>query len=337
MKLLVTGGCGFLGSHFIRQWLKRHADDEILNVDCLTYAGSLDNLEEAADNPRYRHLKLDISDPYAPSKLAAEPFDLLIHFAAETHVDRSLEDAGRFVRTNVLGTQALLAAVRHQTSSEKAVPSVIIISTDEVYGPTPEGETFSEKQPLNPTSPYAASKAAADLMARSYAHSYGLDVTIVRSVNVYGPRQYPEKLIPLFVTLALAGEELPLYGDGGQRRCWLYVDDFVDGLIRIARSLDIRRRQPVWHLGSHFELINRDIAQMLCEFCDADPSLITKVADRPGHDRRYALSFSATTKATGWEPQTDPRSGLEQTVAWLKNNLEWCRKRAQWKPTFLSE
>jgi dTDP-glucose 4,6-dehydratase len=337
MKLLVTGGCGFLGSHFIRTWLKRHPDDDVLNVDCLTYAGSLDNLEDAADHPHYRHIKIDIADPSTAIRLAAEPFDLLIHFAAETHVDRSLEDAGRFVRTNVLGTQALLAAASQRTTNTSESPSVIIISTDEVYGPTPEGEAFDEQQPLNPTSPYAASKAAADLMARSYARSYGIDVTVIRSVNIYGPRQYPEKLTPLFVTRALAGEKLPLYGDGEQRRCWLYVDDYVDGLIRIAENPEIRRQQSIWHLGSNHERINRDVAQMLCEFCAADPGLIAGVPDRPGHDRRYALSFGATTKHTGWQPQIDLNTGLKRTVEWIKANLEWCRERARWKPSFLSE
>ena len=237
VRILVTGGCGFLGSHFVRARLAAYPDDTMVNADCLTYAGSLDNLEEAARDPRHRHVKVDIADEAALDALWDQPFDLVVHFAAETHVDRSLENAGTFVRTNVLGTQALLSvALRHRSAGAR--PAVVIVSSDEVYGPTPDGTAFGTDQPLAPTSPYAASKAAADWMALAYRRTHELDVTIIRSVNVYGPRQYPEKFIPLFVTRALAAESLPLYGDGRQKRSWLFVDDFVGGLMAILSDTE---------------------------------------------------------------------------------------------------
>ena len=338
MRLLVTGGCGFLGSHFIRRLLRVKADSAIVNADCLTYAGSIDNLEEAAGDRRHRHANVDIADSAAVDRLLNEkPFDLIVHFAAETHVDRSLEDAGQFVRTNVLGTQTLLASLQRVAERSGTPPPLVVISSDEVYGPMPLGKSSGPSSPLHPTSPYAASKAAADLMALAYARSYGLDVTVLRSVNVYGPRQYPEKLIPLFVTRALAGETLPLYGDGLQRRCWLYVDDFVDGLIRLIENPGQRRQHTVWHLGSEYELENREIAAMLCGLCGADAKLITPVPDRPGHDQRYALDFSQTTGLLGWIPRTKPLEGLRETVDWITSNQSWCRRRVGWTPAFLRE
>lgn len=334
MRLLVTGGCGFLGSHFVRAWLRNHPDSSVVNVDCLTYAGSIDNLEEAAENPRYSHAPIDIADRAAVDRLWHEPFDCIVHFAAETHVDRSLEDAGRFVRTNVLGTQTLLASL--MASAHPASP-VVVISSDEVYGPTPTGVAFGIDQPLRPTSPYAASKASADLLALAYARSHDLDVTLLRSVNVYGPRQYPEKMIPLFVTRALAGETLPLYGNGAQRRCWLYVDDFVYGAMSLVGHPDKRRQNLVWHLGSEFELENREIAGSLCDLCGVDHARIQSVPDRPGHDLRYALDFRQTTAVLGWKPVIAPADGLRLTVDWIRNNQDWCRNRLGWTPAFLRE
>lgn len=332
MRMLVTGGCGFMGSHFVRAWLRTNPRSTMLNVDCLTYAGSIDNLEEAAAHPGYSHVRIDIADRAAVDQLWEKPCDCIVHFAAETHVDRSLEDAGRFVRTNVLGTQTLLASLL--AAGNSATP-VIVISSDEVYGPTPMGQTFGTDQPLHPTSPYAASKAGADLLALAYARSYKLDVTLVRSVNVYGPRQYPEKMIPLFVTRALAGETLPLYGDGSQRRCWLYVDDFVDGVLRLLDNPDTRRQSPVWHLGSEHELENRAIAESLCDLCGVDHARIQSVSDRPGHDSRYALDYTLTTDALGWKPKITAADGLRLTVDWIRNNLDWCHRRLGWTPAFL--
>ncbi|HUU46364.1 MAG TPA: GDP-mannose 4,6-dehydratase [Acidobacteriota bacterium] len=334
MRILVTGGCGFLGSHFVRARLRQHSQDTIVNADYLTYAGSLDNLEEAADNPRHHHVLVDVSNTAALEPLWDDRFDLIVHFAAETHVDRSLENAGAFVRTNVVGTQSLLAAVqRHR--SDGPDPVIVIVSTDEVYGPTPEGQTFLPDQPLAPTSPYAASKAAADMIALAYAASLDLDITVVRSVNVYGARQYPEKLIPLFVARGLAGENLPLYGDGRQRRSWLYVDDFVDGLSTICTDDGKRRTQSIWHLGSAEETENISLAEQICDLCEIDRGLIQFVSDRPGHDRRYALDYSETAATFDWQPRTQLSDGLSRTVAWIRGNREWARGRLGWMPIFL--
>jgi dTDP-glucose 4,6-dehydratase len=213
--------------------------------------------------------------------------------------------------------------------------SVVVISSDEVYGPTPKGAVFGIGEPLRPTSPYAASKAAADWMALAYRSSFGLDVSIVRSVNVYGPRQYPEKLIPLFVANAVMGLPLPLYGHGRQRRSWLYIDDFVAGIAAIIADPVKRAEKPVWHLGSDFESENRPIAQQICELCDADPSLIATVTDRPGHDQRYALDDSQTRRIFGWAPRVPFDEGLARTVDWIRENLEWCRARQSWTPDFI--
>ncbi len=333
MRVLVTGGCGFLGSHFVRAFLRGHRDAIVVNADCLTYAGSLDNLEEAAVDPRHRHERIDIADDDAVDGLFTQGFDLIVHFAAETHVDRSLENAGAFVRTNVRGTENMLKSAGRRRLTPK--PAVIIVSTDEVYGPTPQGIRFGTDAPLTPTSPYAASKAVADRLALAYGRAYDLDLAIVRSVNVYGPRQYPEKVIPLFISRALAGEPLPLYGDGLQSRSWLYVDDFVDGIMRIADDPAHRREQIVWHLGSTDETRNLELAQSICRLCNANTALITSVPDRPGHDRRYSLDFTRTETAFGWRPRTAMDAGLETTVRWMKSNLEWCRRRTTWTPAFL--
>lgn len=323
-----------MGSHFVRAQLAAYPHDTIVNADCLTYAGSLDNLEEAAANSRHRHVNVDTADEAALDALWEEPFDLVVHFAAETHVDRSLENAGTFVRTNVLGTQAVLSvALRRRDAGARS--AVVIVSSDEVYGPTPDGTAFGTDQPLAPTSPYAASKAAADWMALAYRRTHELDVTIVRSVNVYGPRQYPEKFIPLFVTRALASESLPLYGDGRQKRSWLYVEDFVGGLMAILSDTEKRRAQPVWHLGSHEEMENRQIAEAICKLSERETSLISRVADRPGHDRRYSLDYSETTKVFGWEPKNTFADGLNRTVAWIREHQTWHRERAGWTPAFL--
>ena len=330
MRVLVTGGCGFLGSHFVRAWMRGNPDDTLINIDCLTYAGSRDNLEEAATLTNYSHINADITDSNAMKNVWRERFDVVVHFAAETHVDRSLEDASRFVRTNVLGTQSILEHARRQGNV-----SVIIISSDEVYGPTPKGAIFGIGEPLRPTSPYAASKAAADWMALAYRASFELDATIIRSVNVYGPRQYPEKFIPLFVTNALSGESLPLYGHGRQRRNWLHVDDFISGVTAIVSDPVRRSEKPIWHLGSNWEMDNRDIATRVCELCNAQPTLIKYVEDRPGHDQRYAIDYSQTQRIFGWSPRTSFDEGLASTVDWIRDNLEWCKSRRIWEPDFL--
>jgi|CXWL01.1.fsa_nt_gi dTDP-glucose 4,6-dehydratase len=330
MRLLVTGGCGFLGSHFIRAWLAERPDDTIDNVDLLTYAGSLDNLGEAANDPRHVHHRIDVADPAALAAIWGASFDLIVHFAAETHVDRSLDAPALFVRTNVLGTQTVLAVAR-----ERGAGAIVVISTDEVYGPTPKGAVFGTGEPLHPTSPYAASKAAADWMALAYAHSFGMEVAIIRLVNVYGPRQYPEKLIPLFVSRALDRKPLPLYGHGRHKRHWLHVDDATAGIVAICRDGERRRERPVWHLGSGDEMENRAIAEQICVLCGADPALITHVADRPGHDPRYALDWSQTARVFGWRPRTDFQSGLAHTVRWYEEHRAAWREHTGWTPGFL--
>lgn len=332
MRLLVTGGCGFIGSHFIRTWLRSNPSDSITNVDCLTYAGSLDNLAEAASHPHHAHIDADIADPAAMQSVWRERFDTVVHFAAETHVDRSLEDASRFVQTNVLGTQLLLENAHRQGDV-----SVIIISSDEVYGPTPKGTVFGIGDPLRPTSPYAASKAAADWMALAYHRSFDLDVSIIRCVNTYGPRQYPEKFIPLFVTNALSGVPLPLYGHGRHRRSWLHVDDVAAGIRAIVSDTVKRREKPIWHLGSSWELENREIAVTICRLCGVPETLIQFVPDRPGHDQRYALDFSQTQRIFGWEPRISFDAGLVTTVSWIRDNLDWCKSRRAWTPGFLKQ
>lgn len=332
MRLLVTGGCGFLGSHFVRAWLRHQPADSITNVDRITYAGSLDNLEEAAVNANHTHIAADIADSTAMQSVWRERFDVVVNFAAETHVDRSLEDASQFVRTNVLGTQLLLEHARRQGDV-----SVAIISSDEVYGPTPKGTVFGIGEPLRPSSPYAASKAAADWMALAYRASFDLDVSIIRSVNVYGPRQYPEKFIPLFVTNALSGETLPLYGHGRQKRSWLHVDDVVAGISAIVSDPEKRREKPIWHLGSPWEVENRAVAAAICELCGADASLMQHVADRPGHDQRYALDYSQTQRIFNWSPKIGFDEGLAATVEWVRSNLDWCKSRRSWTPSFLQD
>lgn len=334
-RLLVTGGCGFLGSHFVRRWLADNAETSVINIDCLTYAGALGNLGEARGDARHRHKDADVADAAAVDRAVRGPLDLVIHFAAETHVDRSLEDPGRFVRTNVLGTQTLLAAIVRRYPSPKERPVVIIMSTDEVYGPTPKNQLHGVGEPLRPTSPYAASKAGADWMALSYARTFDLDLTIVRSVNVFGPHQYPEKFIPLFIAKATAGEQMPLYGQGRQRRSWLYVDDFVNGLMAIASNDDARRERPVWHLGSPDELENRNVADMIATECGVDKSLITLVPDRPGHDYRYALDYSQTERTFNWSPQVPFADGLARTVEWFRGNRTWSEARLGWIPSFV--
>ncbi len=331
-RLLVTGGCGFIGSHFVRTWLARHPDDTIVNVDCLTYAGSLDNLEESVQDSRHQHECIDVADQGALRAIWSEPVDLVVHFAAETHVDRSLEDPSRFVRTNVMGTQVILSLAK-----ERGAEAVVVISSDEVYGPTPKGAIFGVGEPLRPTSPYAASKAAADWMALAYARTFDLDVTIIRSVNVFGPRQYPEKLIPLFINKALQSESLPLYGHGRQRRSWLYVDDCVNGILAIVSDPEKRREKPVWHLGGQVELENRAIAEDICRACNVPTSLIANVPDRPGHDARYALDDSHTRRVFGWAPQLSFPEGLSRTVDWIRSHREWCQTRLGWAPRFLQQ
>lgn len=315
MKALVTGGCGFIGSHAVRGLL---ADGwQVTNLDKLTYASNLANLGEALEHSGHRLVEGDLCDTALVRELA-EGADLVVNFAAETHVDRSLLDPGVFVRTDVEGVVSLLEAVKDQPKT-----ALIHMSTDEVFGSLPEPQEAKEDWPFAPSSPYSASKAAAELMIRAYAETYSLPVTVIRCCNVYGPNQHMEKFIPLFAMRAMAGEPLPLYGDGRQQREWLYVDDFVDALRVIVGNLPATPGvQPV-HVGSGERVPNIEVAQHICAFLERSADLIRPVMDRPGHDRRYAVD-SSKLRAMGWAPQRRFEEGLEATVRWYaEHGNEW--------------
>ncbi|MFD8547798.1 dTDP-glucose 4,6-dehydratase [Streptomyces sp. NPDC059649] len=319
MRLLVTGAAGFIGSHYVRSLLggayPGAGDVRVTVLDKLTYAGNPANLAPVRDHPGLTFVEGDICDgPLLADLLPGH--DAVLNFAAESHVDRSIAGADAFVRTNVLGTHTLLEAVRRT-----GVPRFVQISTDEVYGSIEDG-AWTEESPLLPNSPYAATKASADLLVRSYARTYGLDVSITRCSNNYGPYQYPEKVIPLFVTTLLSGGTVPLYGDGRHVRDWLHVDDHCRGI-----QLVLERGRPgeVYHIGGGEELTNLRLTELLLDACGAGPERIRHVADRPGHDRRYALD-DRKLRALGYAPQVPFRTGLLRTVAWYRDNPGW------WQP-----
>jgi dTDP-glucose 4,6-dehydratase len=316
MRIVVTGGAGFIGSHFIRYILKRYPSDHILNIDKLTYAGNLENLKEVENNPRYSFLKEDICNKGAIEE-AISGYDVIINFAAESHVDRSINTPEIFLKTDIMGTFNLLEIAR-----EKGIKRYIQISTDEVYGSAGEGERFSEKSPLNPSSPYSASKAAADLLVLSYYRTYKLPVMIVRSTNNYGPNQYPEKFIPLFITNALEDKPLPLYGDGKNVRDWLFVLDNCKGIDIILRK---GKEGEIYNIAGENERENIFIAKKILEYLGKPFSLIKFVKDRPGHDRRYSISCEKV-KELGWSPEVSLEEGLSLTVDWYKNNQDWWKK-----------
>lgn len=315
MTLLVTGGCGFIGAAFIRQRLRTHPEETIVNLDALTYAGSPGRLADVQHHSRYRFLRGDITDPEMVAQAMAG-CRAVVHLAAETHVDRSIVSAGAFIRTNVEGTQVLLEQARRQ-----AVERFLYVSTDEVYGPVLSGAA-DERAPLAPRSPYAASKAAGDWLTHSYHHTYGLPVLVARPTNAYGPAQFPEKFIPLCLTHALAGRPIPIYGDGSQRRSWLFVDDLCTALSAV---LDRGAVGESYNVGSGEERANRDTASAVLQLLGAPAALLQPVADRPGHDWRYALD-DRKLRALGWRAQTPFRQGLEQTAGWYREHGGW------WKP-----
>ncbi|EJN57924.1 dTDP-glucose 4,6-dehydratase [Halogranum rubrum] len=302
MQVLVTGGAGFIGSNFVRHLLSETTVD-VTTLDALTYAGSKQNLEGILDNPRHTFVEGDIRDKELAQRLVTEA-DVVVNFAAESHVDRSINDSSHFVSTNVEGTQTLLDASRHED-----IERFVQISTDEVYGETLTGE-FQEDDELNPRNPYSATKAGADLLARSYYTTYDLPVVITRASNNYGPRQHREKLIPKLITNALNGEHLPIYGDGTNVREWIFVEDHCRA-IRFLMSNG--KNGEIYNIGSGEELQNKDVAEKIVEAVDASPDLIEFVEDRPGHDQRYALD---TTKLRnlGWEPTVPFEEGLKRTV-----------------------
>ncbi len=313
--VLVTGGAGFIGSNFIRQLLATDAEVRVLNCDLLTYAGNLANLADVADHPRYTFLKCDITDREQVRAAMARGVTDIIHFAAESHVDRSIQDSGPFVRTNVLGTQVLLDAAR-----EFAVQRFVQVSTDEVYGSLGPVGLFTEETPLQPNSPYSASKAAADLLVRAYHHTYGLHVVTTRCSNNYGPYQFPEKLIPLFVTNLLKNEPVPVYGDGLQIRDWIHVTDHCRGVEAAWRQ---GKAGEVYNFGGRCEIPNLELTQLLLRLLGKPETLIRYVADRPGHDRRYAIDSTKAERELGWQPQVPFDRGLAETIAWYQSNGNW--------------
>ncbi len=318
MKTLVTGGAGFIGSNFIRYWLKKHPKDTIVNLDVLTYAGNLDNLSDLADQANYDFVKGDICDFNLVNEIAKDA-GLIVHFAAETHVDRSVHSSADFVRTNVEGTRVLLEAARLNGNIR-----FHHISTDEVFGSLGMNDPkFNEKTPYDPRSPYSASKAAADHLVRAYFHTYKLPITISNCTNNYGEYQFPEKLIPLFVTNLLEGKKVPIYGEGKNIRDWIHVNDHNSGVEAIIEK---GRIGETYCLGGGNELSNYEITSLILEALGYSEEMIEYVKDRPGHDLRYAIDIAKAEKELGWFPETDFNSGIRQTIAWYKNNKEWWQK-----------
>lgn len=313
--LFVTGGCGFIGSTFIRDLLDRDSSIQIINYDALTYAGNLENLASVADHPRYRFIKGDITDRESVWNALGEGVDAVINFAAESHVDRSILDSSPFVKTNVFGTQVLLDCAR-----AKKVQRFVQVSTDEVYGSLGPTGFFTETTPLSPNSPYSASKAGADLLVNAYHHTFKMDTVITRCSNNYGPYQFPEKLIPLFVSNLLNDQPVPVYGDGMQIRDWIHVSDHARGV-----ELAWRRGKSgeVYNFGGRSEKANLHLTELLLELLNKPKSLIKFVADRPGHDRRYAIDCSKAERELGWAPEIPFEKGLRETIEWYKNHTEW--------------
>ena len=318
MKILVTGGAGFIGSNFIRYLLNHHPAYTIINIDKLTYAGNLDNLKDVEGNHRYFFVRGDIADSECVTKIIDDGVDAIVNFAAESHVDRSIEDAGIFLKTNVLGTQVLLEAGRR-----KGIKRFIQVSTDEVYGSLgPEG-SFTEDSPLKPNSPYAASKTAADLLVRAYHKTFGFPGIITRCSNNYGPYQFPEKLIPLFITNALAQEPLPLYGDGLNIRDWIQVEDHCQAIDLILHQGAIGE---IYNIGGGAEKTNLELTRIILKKLNRPETLIRYVKDRPGHDRRYAIDPGKLKRELGWKPLYTFERGIEETIRWYGENRWWWEK-----------
>jgi len=316
MHIVVTGGCGFIGSNFVMHILRSYEDVHVTNLDLLTYAGNLANLEEAHSYPdRYRFVRGDIADPVLVDSLLGDKPDMVVNFAAESHVDRSILDSSSFVRTNILGTQVLLDACRAH-----GVSRFVQISTDEVYGSLgPEG-AFTEDHAIAPNSPYSASKASSDLLVRAYHKTHGLDVVTTRCSNNYGPFQFPEKLIPLMITNAMEDKALPVYGDGLNVRDWIHVTDHCRAIDTIMRE---GKPGEVYNIGAGTELPNIEIVRLILRILGKPEKLIRFVEDRPGHDRRYAMDATKLTKELGWKPLIDFQKGMSLTVQWYKENVKW--------------
>tara|TARA_Y100001963_G_scaffold150786_1_gene232511 strand:+ start:1367 stop:2428 length:1062 start_codon:yes stop_codon:yes gene_type:complete len=339
MRILITGGAGFIGSALIRH-LIRQTDHEVLNLDKLTYAGNLESLETVADSPRYRFVQADIADSEQVAATLAEfQPDAVMHLAAESHVDRSIDGPAAFIQTNIVGTYSLLESVRSYwlglDAERQAAFRFHHISTDEVYGDLHGvDDLFSETTPYAPSSPYSASKAASDHLVRAWLRTYGLPVLITNCSNNYGPYHFPEKLIPLMILNALAGKPLPVYGNGQQVRDWLYVEDHARALLQVVSEGQVGE---TYNIGGHNEQKNLDVVHAICalleELAPQKPAgiaryeeLITYVQDRPGHDLRYAIDASKIERELGWVPEETFASGLRKTVQWYLDNLDWCRR-----------
>lgn len=318
MKLLVTGGAGFIGSNFIHYWLKNYPEDKIINLDLLTYAGNLENLQDLTTNSNYEFVRGDIGDTNLVDKLV-KGVDLIVNFAAESHVDRSIKNSADFIKTNVEGTRILLEAARNNNGIR-----FHHISTDEVFGSLEASDPkFNEETPYDPRSPYSASKAASDHLVRAYYHTYKLPVTISNCSNNYGPYQYPEKLIPLFVTNLLTGKKVPVYGAGANIRDWIHVDDHNRGVDLIIKRGKIGE---TYCLGGNSEKTNLEITKLILGLMEQKEEMIEYVTDRLGHDLRYAIDYSKAKRELGFEPQIKFEDGLKTTIEWYQNNQEWWKK-----------
>ncbi|WP_339137807.1 MAG: dTDP-glucose 4,6-dehydratase [Candidatus Electrothrix sp. GW3-4] len=332
--VLVTGGCGFIGANFIRLLLETRQDWRIINLDKLTYAGNLHNLEDVTEHPHYRFVHGDICDQALLANLfQEEQIDTVVHFAAESHVDRSITGPAEFIRTNITGTFSLLEAAKKQWLDQRENNEqcrFLHVSTDEVYGSLGATGFFNEQTPYDPRSPYSASKASSDHLVRAYFHTYGLPILITNCSNNYGPYQFPEKLIPLMLNNGRQGKDLPVYGDGGNVRDWLYVQDHCEAIVRVVEQ---GRLGEAYNIGGHNEKNNLQVVELLCDMLDEKlgllPSgkprrtLITFVKDRLGHDRRYAIDADKIDRELGWTPKYTFEQGIEKTVTWYLDNQEW--------------
>jgi len=316
MKLLVTGGAGFIGSCFVRHILKKHPDYKVFNLDALTYCGNLENLSDVENNPNYEFIKGNICDKNLVKDLVSK-VDCVVNFAAESHVDNSIKNPGIFIQTNVQGTLNLL-----QASLEKGIEKFLQVSTDEVYGTLGSDGYFYETTPLAPNSPYSASKASADMLVRAYHKTYGLFTLNTRCSNNYGPYQYPEKLIPFFISKLLKGEKVPVYGDGLNVRDWLYVYDHCEAIDVVLHK---GKAGETYNIGGHNEKTNMEITKLILHAMGKDKTSIEYVKDRLGHDRRYAISNDKITHELGWKPSITFEEGIKLTIDWYLNNQEWIK------------
>ncbi|MFC1598749.1 dTDP-glucose 4,6-dehydratase [Patescibacteria group bacterium] len=319
MKLLITGGAGFIGSNFIHYWLKNHPDDQIVNLDVLTYAGNLENLKEIEAHSNYKFVKGDVCDFDLVNDLVSDNIDIIVHFAAESHVDRSVMSSKEFIRTNVEGTMTLLDAAKNNNKVR-----FHHVSTDEVFGDLNfEGKAFTEKSHYNPRNPYSASKAASDHLVRAYYHTHGLPITISNCSNNYGFYHFPEKMIPLFITNLMENKKVPVYGKGKNVRDWIFVTDHARGVDSIIQKGKIGE---TYCLGGDSEITNIELTKKILDLMDKDENMIEYVKDRPGHDLRYAMDYAKAQKELGWQPEVSLEQGLKMTIDWYKENQDWWKR-----------